>query len=152
MFEIESKAPDEIVLTTKQTKIKFNLADESIDADLNVGKIFGPGEFEIGDVAIRGIATEQNNKTIYDAVVGNTHIGILGSVEEALALDELGIADVLCTSSVRAVREIEPKLVVVMGNIDGMVTELKVAPRTEKKLKVKNKEALPATLEVVALI
>lgn len=152
MFEIESKDPDEIVLTTKQTKIKFNLADESIDADLNVGKIFGPGEFEIGDVAIRGIATEQNDKTIYDAVVGNTHIGILGGVEEPLALDELGIADVLCTSSVRAVREIEPKLVVAMGNIDGMVTDLKVAPRTEKKLKVKNKEALPATLEVVALM
>lgn len=151
MFEIESKDPEEIVLTTRQTKIKFNLADESIDANLNVGKIFGPGEFEIGDVAIRGISTENNDKTIYDAVVGNTHIGILGNVEESLALDELGIADVLCTSSVRAVREIEPKLVVAMGNIDGMVTDLKLAPRTEKKLKVKNKDALPAALEVVAL-
>ncbi len=38
-----------------------------------------------------------------------------------------------------------------MGNIDGMVTELKLAARTEKKLKVKSKETLPATLEVVVL-
>lgn len=151
MFEIESKDQDTIIISTKTTSIKFDLATESIDAGLEVGKIVGPGEFEIGDVAIRGISTENNDKTIYDAVVGNTHIGILGNVEESLALDELGIADVLCTSSVRAVREIEPKLVVAMGNIDGMVTDLKLAPRTEKKLKVKNKDALPAALEVVAL-
>ena len=57
----------------------------------------------------------------------------------------------LCTSSVRAVREIEPKLVIAMGNIDGMVMDLKISARTEKKLKVKSLESLPATLEVVAL-
>ncbi len=67
-------------------------------------------------------------------------------------LDELGVANILCTSSVRAVREIEPKLVVAMGNIDGMVTELKLGARTEKKLKVKSLESLPAALEVVALV
>ncbi len=151
MFEIESKNPDEIVITTKKTKVKFNVAEQTVDADLNVGKIEGPGEFEIGDVAIRGIATEDNAKTIYDAVIGNTHVGILGGVDEALALDDLGISDVLCTSSVRAVREIEPKVVIAMGNIDGMVTELKLAPRAEKKFKVKSKDALPAALEVIAL-
>lgn len=151
MFEIESKNPDEIVITTKKTKVRFNIAEQLIDADLEVGKIVGPGEFEIGDIAIRGIATEDNVHTIYDAVIGNTHVGILGGVDEALALDELGIADILCTSSVRAVREIEPKLVIAMGNVDGMVTELKLAPRAEKKLKVKSKDALPAALEVVAL-
>ena len=48
-------------------------------------------------------------------------------------------------------REIEPKLVVAMGNIDGMVTELKLTARTEKKLKVKSLESLPVALEVVAL-
>lgn len=151
MFEIESKDPEEVVITTKKARVKFNLAEESVDADLNVGKIIGPGEFEIGDVAIRGIATADNAHTIYDAVIGNAHVGILGGVEEALALDELGIADVLCTSSVRAVREIEPKVVIATGNIDGMVTELKLAPRAEKKYKVKSKDALPAALEVVAL-
>ena len=109
----------------------------------------GPGEFEIGNVAIRGIAA--GDKTVYDAVIGTVHIGIIGGIEEAITLDELGVADVLCTSSVRAVREIDPKVVIAMGNIDGMVTDLKVAPRAEKKYKLKNADALPAALEVIAL-
>jgi hypothetical protein len=150
MFEIESKDQDTIIISTKTTSIKFDLATESIDAGLEVGKIVGPGEFEIGEVAIRGIAVG-GDKTIYDAVMNNVHVGIIGGIEDAMALDELGVSDILCTSSVRAVREIEPKLVVAMGNIDGMVMDLKVSARTEKKLKVKSLESLPATLEVVAL-
>lgn len=150
MFEIESKNPDEIVLTTKKVTVKFDVATETVDAQLDVGVIVGPGEFEIGNVAIRGIATS-SNRTVYDVLVGNVHIGIIGGIEEAVALDELGVADVLCTSSVRAVREIDPKVVIVMGNVDGMVTELKLTPRAEKKFKLKNREALPAAMEVVAL-
>lgn len=149
MFEIECKNPDEIILTTKRTSIKFDLSTESIDANLNVGKIVGPGEFEIGDVAIRGFDTK--NGTVYEAKVGNVEIGIIGGNEEAIALDEMGVSDVLCTSSVRAVREVEPKVVIAMGNVDGMVTELKCTPRAEKKYKLKNFDALPTTLEVVAL-
>ncbi len=150
MFEIECKNPDEIILTTKKTSIKFNVAEGVIDANLNVGKIEGPGEFEIGDVAIRGLATK-GDRTAYEAVIGMVHIGIIGDNEEAAMLDELGVSDVLCTSSVRAVREVEPKVVIAMGNVDGMVTELKLAPRAEKKYKLKNFEALPVALEVIAL-
>ena len=40
---------------------------------------------------------------------------------------------------------------VATGNIDGMVTELKLTARTEKKLKIKKADALPVALEVVAL-
>ncbi len=149
MFEIESKAPDEVTLKTKTANVKFDLVEQTVDGDLLVGKIEGPGEFEIGDMAIRGIQTGE--KTVYDVIIGNVHIGIIGGVEEAMTLDELGVADILCTSSVRAVREIGPKVVIAMGNVDGMVTELKLAPRVEKKYKVKNKESLPMTMEVVAL-
>lgn len=149
-MEIECKNPDEIILTTKQTRIKFDVATQTIDADLEVGPIVGPGEFEIGDAAIRGLATE-SGQTVYDVNVGNTHVGIIGGVEDAVGLDELGLADILCTSSTRAVREIEPKVVIAMGNVDGMVTELKLTPRAEKKYKLKNREALPASLDVVAL-
>ncbi len=39
MFEIESRNPDEIVIVTKKTEIKFNVATETIDAKLEVGKI-----------------------------------------------------------------------------------------------------------------
>ncbi len=154
MFEIESKDPDEITILTKTRTIKFNIAREEIDAGLEVGKIVGPGEFEIGEAAIRGIAVKVGGeqKTIYDVLVGGVRVGIIGGIEEAISLDELGVADILCTSSVRAVREIEPKLVVAMGNVDGMVTELKLSARTEKKLKVKSKDALPAALEVVTLV
>lgn len=147
MFEIESKTPDEVVITTKKTTIKFNISDSDIDANLKVGKIHGPGEFEIGDATIRGIATKSGG-TIYDVEIGGIHTGIIGNIEENL--DDI-VADILCTSSVRAVREIEPRLIVSMGNVDGMVSELKLTARTEKKLKVKNLDSLPATKEVIVL-
>ncbi len=147
MFELESKKQDEITIITKNTTIKVNTTDFTIDANLPVGKITGPGEFEIGEVSIRGIATA-SKKTIYDVEINGIHTGILGDVEENL--DDI-VADILCTSSVRAVREIEPKLIVSMGNVDGMVSELKLAAHTEKKLKIKNLDSLPATKEVVVL-
>lgn len=147
MFEIESKNPDEIILNTKKTTIKINIAEATIDADLAVGKITGPGEFEIGDATIRGVATE-SGKTIYDVNIGGVRLGIIGGIEENL--DDI-VADILCTSSVRAIREIEPKLIVAMGNVDGMVAELKLTARTEKKFKVKNLDSLPVTKEVIVL-
>ena len=147
MFEIESKSPDEITIITKKTTIKFDIANAIIDAGLAVGKIKGPGEFEIGDATIRGVATK-DNRTIYDVEIGGIHVGIIGGIEENL--DDI-VADVLCTSSVRAVREIEPKLVVSMGNVDGMVADLKLTARTEKKLKVKNLDSPPDTKEVIIL-
>lgn len=147
MFEIESKNPDEITIITKKSTIKFNIADAVIDAGLAVGKITGPGEFEIGDATIRGIATE-SGKTIYDAEIGGVHVGIIGGIEENL--DDI-VADILCTSNIRSIREIEPKLIVSMGNVDAMVSELKLTARTEKKLKIKNLESLPTTREVVVL-
>lgn len=149
MFEIESKDPNQVTIITKTATVNFDVAEGAVDAKLPVGPIVGPGEFEIGEVSIRGIRTE-SGKTIYDAEIGNVHVGIIGGTEEGL--DDLGVADVLCTSSVRAVREIEPKMVIAMGNVDGMVAELKLSARTEKKLKIKNADALPSTMEVVALI
>ncbi len=169
MFEIESKKPEEITITTKKKAVTINVAQFFVDAGLEVGPISGPGEYEIGDVAIRAIATpvkgsssedgadgkvdgkrpELSGKTIYDVEVGGVHIGIIGDIEEGL--DDLGMSDILCTSSVRAIREIEPKMVVATGNIDGMVSELKLTARTEKKLKIKNADSLPLSLEVVAL-
>lgn len=147
MFELESKKPEEIIISTKATTIKINIDEFTIDANLPVGKIEGPGEFEIGDATIRGIRTE-SGKTVYDVEVGGIHTAIIGGIEENL--DDY-VADILCTSSIRAVRELEPKLIVAMGNVDGMVSELKLTARTEKKLKIKNLDSLPTTKEVVVL-
>lgn len=148
MFELTSKNPDQITITTKVTTINFDIAEATIDADLAVGQIQGPGEFEIGDVTIVAVDLGQG-RTAYNAEIGGVHVAIIGGYEDGL--DNIGIADVLCTSSVKAIREIEPKLVVAMGNVDGMVADLKVTARVEKKLKVKKLDDLPATLEVVAL-
>lgn len=147
MFELESKNQDEITIITKKTIIRINIADGVIDANLSVGVIEGPCEAEIGDATIRGIATD-SGKTIYDVEIGNVHIGVLGPIEEKL--DDL-VADILCTSSIRAIRELEPKLIVSMGNVDAMVSDLKLTARTEKKLKVKSLDSLPTTKEVVVL-
>jgi len=149
MFEIESRKPEEITVKTATKTITFNMDESTISADLVVGELKGPGEFEVGEVTIRGISVLNNTKTIYDVIISGVHIGIIGGVEEGL--DDLGISDILCTSSVRAVREISPKLVVATGNVDGMVTELKLTARTEKKLKIKKADDLPLALEVVVL-
>lgn len=148
MFDIESNKQDEITINTKKTSVTFNFVESRINAKLNVGDIIGPGEFEIGDATIRGIAVK-DEKTIYDVEVGGVHVGIIGDIEDGL--DDLGVSNILCTSSVRAIREIEPKMVIATGNVDGMVSELKLSARTEKKLKVKNLDSLPVSLEVVVL-
>lgn len=148
MFEI-TKADDQIVeIDSKGVKVVFNVAEGTINAGLAVGEIQGPGEFEIGDVTIKAIGAK-SGQTLYNAEIGGVHVGIIGGCEEKL--DDLGVAEILCTSSTRAIREIEPKLVISMGNIDGMTTDLKLTARTEKKLKVKNLDALPMNLEVVAI-
>jgi hypothetical protein len=150
MFEIEgTKNPDEVVIKTATKTITINMAEYTVDANLPVGVLSGPGEFEVGEATIRGLGVQNNQSTIYDVEIGGTHVGIVAGIEEGL--DDLGVSDILCTSSVRAVREISPKLVVSMGNVDGMVSELKLTARTEKKLKVKNADSLPAAMEVVVL-
>jgi len=149
MFEIEgTKNPDEIVIRTANKAITFNMAEATVDANLNVGKLVGPGEFEVGEATIRGVGINNNQNTIYDVVIGGVHIGITAGFEEGL--DEI-VADILCTSSVRSVREIAPKLVVAMGNVDGMVSELKLTAKTEKEVKLKKADDLPLALEVIVL-
>ena len=149
MFELESKSPETITIKTSTKQITINFVESTIAADLGVGVISGPGEYEIGEVSILGVPVMNNTKTIYDVSVSGVRIGILGDVEEGL--DDIGVSDILCTSSVRAIREIGPKLIVATGNVDGMVAELKLSARTEKKLKIKRVEDLPTTQEVVVL-
>ena len=149
MFELESKSPETITIKTSTKQIMINFVGGTIAADLGVGVISGPGEYEIGEVSILGVPVMNNTKTIYDVSVSGVRISILGDVEEGL--DDIGVSDILCTSSVRAIREIGPKLIVATGNVDGMVAELKLSARTEKKLKIKRVEDLPTTQEVVVL-
>ena len=83
MFEIESKKPEEITITTKKTSVTFNMDKFTIDGNLEVGKIHGPGEFEIGDATIRGIAVPVVGSSSEDTADGknvlenHVHIHIL---------------------------------------------------------------------------
>lgn len=147
MFEISSKNANLISLRCDDTVLSVDLEEGVLDAGLKVGKISGPGEFEIGKITVRGIGVE--TKTIYDIEINGVHVGLVGAVEKNL--DELGMIDVLFTSSVKAIKDLDPKLVVATGNVDGMVTELKLTARVEKKLKIKNADSLPTALEVVVL-
>ena len=131
MFELESKNPNEITIKTISKVITIDFINGVIQADLTVGDIVGPGEFEIGEATIRGISMANHTKTIYDV--------------------EVGIPEILCTSSVKAIKDVNPKLIIATGNIDGMVTDLKLSSRVEKKIKIKKIEDLPNIQEVIAL-
>lgn len=149
MFEIESKNPSEITVRTTTKTIVFDYVAGVITADLSVGSIEGPGEFEIGEATIRGISVANRTKTIYDVEVSGVHVGIIGDYDDNL--DDLGISDILCTSSVKAIKDVGPKLIIATGNIDGMVTDLKLTTRVEKRIKIKKIEDLPSVQEVVVL-
>lgn len=148
MFEIENAGRERVKIVTKNTSVVFDVIEGEIEAGLEVGKIKGPGEFEIGEVAISGVEIK-GGKTIYVAEIGGVRVGMIGDTEEGL--DDVGVIDVLCTSSVRAVREIAPKVVVATGNAEKMSDELKVNVRTDKKLKIKNSESLMAAQEILVL-
>ena len=75
MFELESKNPDIITMKTGKTSIDFNIAESEVDAGLAVGKIKGPGEFEIGDVTIRGVDAGEGNFFNKSCKRGGTKVG-----------------------------------------------------------------------------
>ena len=149
MFEIEKKGLNEIVIKTANRGIIFDLTQGLMMAELAVGVIEGPGEFEIGEASIRGISVANHTKTIYGVDINGVRIGLIGDFDENL--DELGMPDILCTSSVKAIREVSPKLVIATGNVDGMLTELKLDAKLEKKVKIKRPEDLPSIQEVIVL-
>ena len=97
--------------------------------------ICSPGEYEVGDFSIKGIAaqrhidsTETNKRSvIYKVEVGDIHIAVLGNIAPAITdnqLEDLGVIDILiipvggsgytldATSAVNIIRQIEPKIVV----------------------------------------
>ena len=60
MFELESKSPETITIKTNTKQITINFVEGIISADLGVGVISGPGEYEIGEVSILGVPVMNN--------------------------------------------------------------------------------------------
>jgi len=145
MFEIELKNSDEMTIKAKERVVNINVAQSTIDSDLKVGRIAGAGEFEIGDISIVGSSLKDGG-IMYRVDVDGIKIGLVGNTAKAEDLDNLGPVDILGTSNPKTVPIVEPKIVVPMGNMD--VAEIKASLKVEKKLKVKNANSLPATMEI----
>lgn len=145
MFEIELKNSDEMTIKAKERVVNINVAQSTINADLKVGTIRGSGEFEIGDIAIVGTSLKEGG-IMYRIDVDGIKIGIVGNTAKTDDLDNLGPVDILGTSNPKTVSIVEPNIVIPMGNMD--FAEIKASVKTEKKLKIKNANSLPAVMEV----
>lgn len=156
MFDIEYKGGNTVVIATKKTTLVADpklslvgLKDVSVKDILELGTearflvndpsarltLEGPGEYEVGDFSIRGVAaqrhldTEEDEKraTIYRIEIGDIRIALLGNVIGKLSddqLEELGVTDILivpvggsgytldATSAASVARQIDPKVVI----------------------------------------
>ena len=156
MFEIEYKGGNGVVVATKKGSLVVDpklslvglkdlpvkgLVELATEARFVVNDptaqlvIEGPGEYEVGDFSIRGVAvqrhldTEQDEKvsTVYRIEIGDARIALLGNIAPALSeeqLEELGIVDILiipvggngytldATSAATLTRHIDPKVVI----------------------------------------
>ena len=154
MFDIEYKGGNTVVIATKKSKLitdpkqsviglkdiepkgMIALATEprfevtSPDATLCLE---GPGEYEVGDFSIRGIAARRHidaegfASTVYRVEVGEVRIAILGNIDPKLSEDQLeaiGVVDVLvipvggggytldATSAAQLARKIDAKAII----------------------------------------
>lgn len=156
MFEIEYKGGNCVVFSTKKTtmiadpklslvglkdvktKDEIELATEPRfvveNSDARV-VIQAPGEYEVGDFFIRGVAasrhidmeTEEKLSTIYHIDTSDIRVGLIGNIKNELdedQLETLGVVDVLvlpvggggytldATSASAITRQVEPKVVI----------------------------------------
>jgi len=156
MFDIEYKGGNGVIIATKQiaamtdpklsvvglkdmkvkdaveiaTEDRFKLNDDS--ARLIVE---GPGEYEVGDFSITGVAAtrhidtphDEKKSTIYRIEVGDVRIALLGNIASQLneeQLEALGVVDILilpvggggytldATSAAALTRQVDPKAVI----------------------------------------
>lgn len=155
MFEIEYKGGNGIIIATKSLKLVADprlyvvgLKDVSVkgmlvvateprflieDADEHLA-IEGPGEYEVGDFSIRGVAATRHidagnslGTTMYRIEVGEVRIALLGNIAAELSEDQLeaiGVVDIVIvpvggggytldrSDATRLVRQIDPKVVI----------------------------------------
>lgn len=166
MFEIEYKGGNAVVIATKKAKLVIDpklslhgikdvptkdaivLATEarfavnSPDAMLNIE---GPGEYEVADFSIKGVAAQRHldtaeqikTGTIYRIEVGDVRIALLGNIDAKLSetqLEDIGVVDLVvlpvggngytldATSAASVMRSIDAKLVIPVHYADAQLT------------------------------
>lgn len=156
MFDIEYKGGNTITITSKKitlcvdprtsivggkdqnTTEKVELGTEARFLMDNAAArllIEGPGEYEVGDFTIRGVATtrhidtpaDEQLATVYRIECGDVRMGVLGNVDPNLSedqLEQLGVIDILvipvggggytldATNATLLIGRIEPKVVI----------------------------------------
>ncbi len=156
MFDFEYKGGNGIVITSKKVQLVIDpnlsvvglknlsakdaveIATEprlAVNDSAAKLRIEGPGEYEIGDVSIRGIQasrhidTEADEplSTIYRIDIGEVRMAVLGNITPRLSeeqLEEIGVIDILvlpvggggytldATSAVTLARQIDAKAVI----------------------------------------
>lgn len=166
MFDIEYKGGNTIVIATKKSKLitdpKLSLvglkdmptkdaiilateARFALNNDDALLNIEGPGEYELADFSIRGIATRRhldsaeqgNHSTIYRVEVGDVRIAVLGNIDSKLSetlLEEIGVVDLVilpvggngytldATSAAHLIRAIDAKVVVPIHYADSALS------------------------------
>lgn len=156
MFEIEYKGANTVIISTKKTTLVVDprlsvvgLKDIKIKDEVQLVTeprfkvedqdariiIDGPGEYEVGDFAMRGAAARRHidsddsvkQATIYRIECGDVRIGVFGNIAAKLSdeqLEAIGVIDILIlpiggsgytldpTDAITLIRNIEPKVVI----------------------------------------
>lgn len=154
MFDIEYKGGNTVVIATKKSKLitdpkqsLIGLKDIDPKGMVSVATeprfevpsseaalaIEGPGEYEVGDFSIRGVAAQRHldsdgfGSTMYRIEVGDVRIALLGNVDPKLTdeqLESLGVVDMVilpvggggytldATAAAQLVRKIDAKAVI----------------------------------------
>lgn len=123
----DMKVKDAVELAT-ETRFKIDTSDAAIIID-------GPGEYEVGDFTIHGVAAtrhidtaeQEKLSTIYRVECGEIRAAIIGNIDPKLddeQLEAIGVVDILvipvggggytldATSAASIVRQVEPKAVI----------------------------------------
>lgn len=156
MFDLEYRGANAVVLTTKKITVvidpkisPYGLNDVTIreavffatetrfqvDNDERPRLFDGPGEYEIADVSVKGIAAQRHldsqeqgkSTTIYRMTIGDIRVVVIGNIAPKLddnQLEEIGVVDIAIvpvggngytldgTSAAGVIRQLEPKAVV----------------------------------------
>ena len=165
MFDIEYKGANTIVFATKKVRVVFdpNLAvvgakNVSVKDSVEVATedrftvtdpaprllLNGPGEYEVGDVAISGIPARRHidtdadgkKSTIYKISVGDVRGVVIGNIQPKLSddqLEDIGVVDFAiipvggsgytldAVSASSMVRQLDPKVVIPVHYADSSI-------------------------------
>jgi len=164
---IKCQAGEFVLLVDSPPKRKGNLVlntytETPIDSFSTEGIIFGPGEYEISGVRVRGIALpEESNskeiKTIYAVELDGIHMAFLIDISSEPpedALDKLGEVDILFFSAdtkkfkikqiISLIKQVDPSIIIPANDkmAKTLMEEMGQKVRAEEKLTIKRSDLI----------